>query len=217
MQTSNSFNPVWYSIAENQYLLDNVGLPPAVAVRNIPAGVNPKAVIPAISKLYELSELEKHSGLIWCGVEPVKASIKAYLDQADKWSMDRRRGRPRFPSMSSYDSRGKAHPQGTGSDAYYVQTYFNAAGERVPFAVELVSDGQDQWTPEWTKSDEPKNVDLVVNHELNRIECFCGHVEKYKPESRGSYNAARGRISKHLRNATEEVERHRELHTLEFN
>lgn len=213
----NEFNPVNYSVEECNYLLGNVGLPPAIAVRNITAGVNPKAVLPAISRLYELAELAKHTGLLWCGLDPIKDSIKAYLEQAEKWSLDRRRGAPRFPSMASYDQRGRAHKQAVGSDSQFVKTYFNAQGQRVPFAVTLVEEGQDEWKPEWTGSDEPAaGSGLVVNAELNRIECFCGHVEKYKADSRGSYNAARGRISKHLRNATEEVDRHREIHTNEF-
>jgi hypothetical protein len=214
---TNIFDPVLYSIQENEFIRANAGLPTAVAIRNIGPGVNPKAVIPALSRLYELTELEKHSGLVWCGLEPVKAAISAYLEQAERWSMDRRRGKPRFPTMATYDSRGRAHMQGPGSDSQFVKTYFDQHGNRIPFAIELIADGQDEWTPDWTVSDDPKaGSGITVNHELNRIECFCGEVFKYKSESRGSYNAARGRLSKHLRSATEELDRHREIHTNEF-
>jgi hypothetical protein len=119
--------------------------------------------------------------------------------------------------MASYDAKGRPHMAGTGADGQFVRTYFDAEGQRVPFAIELVAEGQNEWKPDWTTSDEPKpDSGIYINHDLNRIECFCGHVEKFKAENRGSYNAARGRISRHLRSTNEEAERHREIHTLEF-
>jgi hypothetical protein len=237
------FNPTQFSIEENKFLLEHIGKPSVVALKDIKGVVNPKAhpkdknpiiypdgVVPAAVKpvldgIYELQELEKHEGLKWVGVEKVKAAIRVFLAQNEKWSQDfkRTRGRaPRHPSLWAFDAKGKGHLGGPGSDSGAVKTYFGPAGERIPFEVELLLDYEAAWVAP-TVQDGQADVRLKVDAEMCRIECriptvsgLCGHTEKYKPESRASYNAARARMSKHLRRATEEVEAHRELHTLEF-
>jgi hypothetical protein len=74
-----------------------------------------------------------------------------------------------------------------------------------------------------TMAEENTDPLLYVDPDAHRIECkvpvdggICGHTEAYKPGSRSSYNAARARISKHLRKATANADAHRELHTNEF-
>jgi len=220
MDSLEVFDPVDYSLEENKYLLGALGKPPIVALREIPAGVNPRAVEPLINRVYSLIELEKHEGVSWCGVEPVKEAIQAYLTKAERWAEDAKRTKraPRFPSMASYDSRKRAHRSGPGSDAGKVRTYFNERGERVPFALELVPSGDIEWSPGMTTADDPdKTSGLSIDKEKNRIECFCGHTESFNAESRGSFNAARARMSKHLRTSKTEVERHKEVHTNEYN
>jgi len=214
------FDPVDYSIEENQFLLSVIGKPPIVALRDLPGGVNAKAVEPVVNRVYSLLELEKHEGVAWCGVEKVREKIQAYLTKAERWAADRKRSKaaPRFPSMASYDSRKRAHRSGPGSDAGKVRTYFDERGVRVPFAVELVPSGEIEWNPGMVTADDPlRGVGLTVDREKNRLECFCGHTESFNPDSRGSFNAARARMSKHLRTAKTEVERHKETHTNEYN
>ena len=212
----NIFDPVKFSIEENTFLKEALGQPVIVALRTKPADVNVKAVKPLLDRVQELVDLEKHAGAVWCGVDAIKKAIDTYLAEADKWSLDQRRGRPRFPSMHSYDSRGNPHRGAPGADSDQVKTYFGDDGQRHTFAIELIPTNVVDWKPEWTEADRPKGG-LRVDKEVNRIECtICGYTESYNPESRGSYNAARGRISKHLRNAKDEVEAHRELHTNEF-
>jgi hypothetical protein len=97
-----------------------------------------------------------------------------------------------------------------------VKTYFDKDGNRKAFQVELLPDGAVEWTPDWVPTEDVKGSGIVVNHQLNRVECFCGHTEKFKTDSRASLSAARSRMSKHLRTTTEELERHREAYTLEF-
>jgi hypothetical protein len=208
------FDPVKYSNEENKFLLDNLGKPPVVALRSLPTNVNRAAVKPVIDRIYELVELEKHAGLAWCGADAIKESINVWLTESEKWANDRRRNRPRFPSLYSFDQKGRAHRYGPGSDSGHVRTYFGKDGQRHVFAVQFVPDGVTEYIPEW-QADIPKDG-LVVSTEFNRIECFCGHTERYNPDSRGSFNSARARMSKHLRSATEEVDRHREIHTNEF-
>lgn len=241
-----SFNPVKFSNEENQWLLKHLGEATVVAMRDIhpakgpaatavgkpdknpvtyPDGVNPASVKPIIEGINELIELEKADGAKWVGVEKVKAAIQTWLDQSAKWENDHKRfrGAPRWPSLYSYDSKGRPHWGGPGSDSGEVRTYFGPAGERIPFEITLLAD----YIPDWVApADETEAVEplLKVDSEANRIECMipladggrCGHTESYKTGSRASYNAARARMSKHLRKATLEAEAHRELHTNEF-
>lgn len=211
-------DPVLYSHEECEWLLENVDKPPAVALRNLPKGVNVTQVKPLLERLQELEQLKAADGLQWIGFQEVKNAIKTYLDQDAKWAHDamRMRKAPRFPSLYSYDSKGRPHLGGPGSDAGRVRTYFGPNGERIPFAKTLIFD----WAPEWAApagaSDEKLDSGLTDNDQFNRWECFCGHTEQYKAGSRASKNAARARMSKHLRKATEEVDRHREVHTNVF-
>jgi hypothetical protein len=218
------FDPVRFSTAENEWLLDNIGKPTVVAMRDGRQGVNPKAVRPVIDRIHELSELEKHENLKWVGVERIKQSIQTWLTQNKKWAADAKMSRraPRWPSLYSFDARGRAHRSAPDSDSGIVKTYFGPAGERLPFAVDLIPDHSDTWQPP-VFTEQSMDPQLYVNSESHRIECkvpvgdsFCGHTESYKESSRASYNAARARMSKHLRKATESVEAHRELHTNEF-
>lgn len=215
----NQFNPVLFSIEENEWLLDNIHLPKAVALRNIQPGINPAQIKPLLERVQELEEL----GDPWIGIEALKGAIQTYLTQNAKWESDHRRNKraPRFPSLYSFDSKGRAHLGGPGSDSGQVRTYFDDNGNRVPFAVDLVTDETPAWLPPGfgqtgDNGTEKVEAGLTVNSEMNRIECFCGHTEQYKADSRASYNAARARISKHLRKATIEVDKHREIHTNEF-
>lgn len=212
----NEFDPVLYSIPENAFLLAELGNPPSVSLRRVPANVNPSAVKEPLDRIYQLVEEEKHNGEAWCGLGPIRAAISAYMSEAEKWASDKRRGRLRFPTMHSFDSRNRPHKSGPGSDSGQVRTYFKPNGERAKFAVELIADLATQWTPDWT-SDEVAATSLIVDSEKGRIECpVCNHTESFNPDKRGSQVAARARMSKHLRRATEETERHAELHTFEF-
>jgi len=217
------FDPVKLSLEENQFVLDHVGEPPVVAMGvPRPVQVTEAAVRPVLEGIYELLEREKHEGLKWVGVEAVKSAIRTYLEQSAKWEKNKsRRGAPRFPSMYSFDGRGKAHWRGIGSDSEFVRTYFDATGNRVPFAISLLPAREAAWKPEWITKESvealPKiTQSLVVNDDLHRIECFCGHTEVFREDSRSSYNAARARMSKHLRKSTDRIDDHRELHTNEF-
>lgn len=218
---ANIFDPVKLSTEENLFLQETLGLPPIVALASKPAGVNINAVKPILDHVYALLEREKHTGEKWIGVDAIKGSIATYLTVSERWRHDKRRGAPRFPSMSSYDSKGRPHLNGPGSDSAQVSTYFAADGTRKHFALEYEPSGQASWVAEWAikaaDSDQP-SAGLHINRELNRFECFCGHTEKFNGESRASFNAARARISKHLRSDSKQefVEQHRELHTAEF-
>ena len=212
----NEFDPVVYSHEENKFLLDHLGEPTVVAMKQVQPPVNPLAIKPILERVNELEQLKKHEGQEWVGIPAIKQAIATYLEMDAKWEFDNKRSKkaPRFPSLYSFDSRGRGHRGGPGSDAGQVRTYFGPNGERIPFAIQLEVGPSDEWTaPTMT---ETPTKGLTVNAEAHRIECFCGHTESYKEGSRSSYNAARARISKHLRKATDEIEQHREIHTAEF-
>lgn len=224
MSEISTFNPVKFSDAENKFLYENLGKETILAMRVLTPPVNPKAVRPILDRVNELIALEKHDGAKWVGVERLKEAIAQWIKQNQKWAFDHKRNKkaPRWPSLFSYDSKGRPHWSGPGSDSGEVRTYFGPAGERIPFEVLLVPENYAEWTaPTVEQSGDPA---LYVDPEANRIECrvpvdggICGHTESYKPGSRSSYNAARARMSKHLRKATANAESHRELHTNEFN
>lgn len=254
METSiDSFNPVKYSLEECAFLLKHLGEPYSVAAKDFhpqvnpnparnkegvvidrnpviyPDGVIPASVKPIIDRVYELIDLAKR-GEQWVGLEKVKERIQVYIDQQDRWLKDKRRfpRAPRFPSMSSFDAKGKPHRGGPGSDSGIVSTYFDKQGNRHAFELDLIANRETGgWAPEWVEAvspyDEPVRVDpnatkgLFHDVENRRLECpICKHTESYKMDSTSSYNAARGRISKHLRTETKESELHRELFTNEF-
>lgn len=214
------FDPVSLSKAENRFLLQHVGKPPVVALSEVVHPVNPRAVKPVLDRVYELLELEKHRGEKWVGVEAIKAAISRWLEMDEKWSKEAKRGRPRFPSLFSFDGRGRGHRYGPGSDSGWVRTYFDEKGKRQTFAIALTESAEvkadEVFAPEYAGADMPTDG-IKVDPDNRRIECLvCGHTESFNPESRASYNAARARISKHLRKATIEPDRHREVHTAEF-
>lgn len=218
------FDPVLLSNSENAFLLEHLGEAPIVATKAIPPGVNAKAVTPIISRVYELEQLKQHDGSDWVGVDALKDKIQIWLKQNEKWKSDSKRSRraPRWPSLFSFDGRGRAHLAGPGSDSGRVRTYFGAAGERIPFAIELIPDNTMEWTPP-TMQEAQGDSRVVVDEQNHRIECrikvgdgLCGHTETYKTASRSSYQAARARMSKHLRRSTEEKEAHLEAYTNEY-
>jgi hypothetical protein len=220
-----TFDPTLLSKNENEFLLNALGEPTIVALRNIPRDVNAKAVRPILDRVNELQELEKHEDQKWVGVAALKKAITVWLQQNDKWASDHRRNRraPRWPSLYSYDAKGTPRRSGPGSDSGRVKTYFGPSGERIPFEVQLIPENIAEWVaPGFTEQTQEKN--LFIDTEKNRIECrvplseggVCGHTESYRSDSRASYSAARARMSKHLRKPGAEVDLHRELYTNEF-
>jgi hypothetical protein len=224
MEDIQTFDPVLFSNAENQFLLEHLGDIPIVARRAVTAPVNPRAVMPIIERVDELKRLEAVDGSKWVGIEPIKAAIKKWFEQSARWAYDNKRNKkaPRWPSLSSFDGRGKAHRSGPGSDSGRVRTWFGPAGERIPFEVQLLPDNVAPWEAP-PNTEQSASPGLFVDSQSNRVECrvkvgdgYCGHTESYRAESRASYSAARARMSKHLRKATVETEAHRALHTEEF-
>lgn len=205
------FDPVRFSLEENAFLIDALGKPPMIALRACPASVNRRAIEPLLNTVFQLVQAES-AGERWVGVEMLKAAASSYLEQVNQWLADRKKGAPRFPSLYTFDSRGRGTKGAVGSDSGTVKTYFTKDGQRKPFAVDLVPTGHVDWHPEWALADVPKTQDGVkIDDQANRIECLvCQHTESFKPTSQTSLKAAKGRMMKHLKGAKEEMEAHRE-------
>lgn len=217
----NVFDPSLLSFPDCDYLLAHAGEQPVVALKNVPANCNRYTMKQWIDRFYELDELAKAGFGDWAGIESVKATIQTYLDVREQWRKEESYGAPRNPSMYSFDTRGNAHYSAPGSDSGRVKTYFDDKGNRLPFALNLIDNSSTgKWKPVWVRDNKPVEKPAVIEPTgKNVIECGvegCGHTETYRPESRSSYNVARGRLSRHMRRAQFEPQAHLEMHSLEF-
>jgi hypothetical protein len=228
MEPMQEFDPVLYSREENEFLMTALDLPPVVAMRQVPPIVNPAAIKPILERVQELETLKTHEKQEWVGKQAIKDAIQTFFREDAKWDFEHRRrpaSVPRYPSLYSWDAKGRGHLGGPGSDRGRIRTYFAADGSRKPFAVQLVPD----YTPAWVAPQTERTGDpsLIDDAAMNRWECRvmvgngpearpCGHTESYKEGNRLSRNAARGRMSRHLRRATDNQEGHREVYTNEF-
>lgn len=206
------FDPVVYSLEECNFLLSHLGESPAVAFDSgVPEGVNPTQITPVLQYVKELEELKTEKGREWVGVEALKQCITTYLTAQEQWREMRRQGGPRFPTMFAFDAKGRPHYGGIGSDSGQVKTYFTPDGKRKTIAVRYVGEHEGEWYAPWASQAKEAPKELVENTEKSTIECaICHHQESYRDDSKASYNAARARISQHMKTAEKEPELHRE-------
>lgn len=214
-----TFDPVLLSLEENAFLLEHVGKPPAVVARvPPPIGVNLKAVMPVIEKVYQLDEIQKHDKEVWVGVETIRAKCQTYLEQKADWARMKARAGGNFPTsptMSAWDAHGKSHVGGTGSDSQRVRTYFDANGERQPLAVSLHDHGV-AFKPPWIKNGVVYDA-LNVDEQKGSMSCpICNHTDTYDTASQSAKNAASARMARHLTSAKKDVDAHRALHIKVF-
>jgi hypothetical protein len=213
------FDPVLLSVEETAFVLEHVGKPPAVVARvKMPLGVNPRTVLPVIEQVYALEEVAKHDKEPWVGVEAVKDRCRIYLEQQAIWQELKAKHKgnpswPTFPTMAGWDSRGKPALGATGSDAGRVRTYFDANGDRKPFALHLHGDDGPAFQVPWLKT-TPVFDKLLTDDAKGFVRCpICEHTEKYNVDAPSDRNAAYARMARHLSSAKEQIEAHRELHT----
>jgi hypothetical protein len=196
-----SFQPVRYSIEENQFFLKHLGESPLAALQEkTPEGVNPVTVREVLGEVYDLDELEKHRGIQWAGREAVAGIITRYLDEHAKWTEMSERGAPRFPTMHTWDGKGRPHRGGVASDATHVTTYFDDNGDRQPLSLRLRDAQPTAFKAPWIKTDEVIPDSMIEDTDKGVLQCpIDGWTANFKPESRQSYNMARARMAKHCR------------------
>ena len=207
------FDPVKYSLQENKFFLKHLGESPvSILKENLPDAVNPTAVEEVLGAIYQLEEERVHRGWNWAGKEAVKQSIETYLTEWIRWKEMSAKGAPRFPTMHSWDSRGRSHRGGIGSDSRKVSSYFDENGDRKAFALALRDTPVEGFVPSWIKPEEPLPDDLKVDMDSHTVACpLCGWSTNFKGESHSSLNLARSRVAKHLKASKEAPERHRDL------
>jgi hypothetical protein len=218
-----TFDPVLFSDAENTFLFQHVGHAPAVAfAEGLPPGVNRAAVKPMLEMFYDLQQLEEVRGQVWAGADAVKATIETYKQEQARAREIRRRGGPGNPSMYAWDSFGKPHRGGVGSDAGRVHTYIDGNGERHRFALELkpMGDGSyGDFTAPWIKKASPKDIPtaLIEDETAGFVQCpVCKHTETYEQGSSSGKRMARVRMSNHMKAVKRDIDLHRAVRTNVF-
>jgi hypothetical protein len=196
-----TFDPVKYSLEENQFFLQHLGESPVAALQDaLPTGVAPVVVREVLGAIYELEELTKHRGTSWVGIPAVTSAIQTYLAESKKWEALAAKGAPRFPTMHAWDGKGRPHRGGVTSDAGKVTTYIDDQGARQPLALSLQDSPIAAFHPEWVKPEAPLPDACDIDAELGSISCpVDGWSTMFKPESRSSFNVARARMARHCK------------------
>lgn len=198
-----TFDPVKYSLEENQFFVDHLGESPVVALgAALPAHVSPVVVREVLGAAYEREELKQHRGTAWVGVDTCINASKVYLTECEKWAQLAKKGAPRFPSLFAWDGRGRPHRGGIGADSGQVTTYLLPNGERQRFAIELDGSVIMDFKPSWVKEEEPLPSDCTVDMERGILTCpVDGWSTDFHAESRSAFNLARARMSRHCRHS----------------
>lgn len=219
---SERFEPAMYPLEANKFLVEHAGEPPEVAFsQGVPEGMAQADIYPIIDKVYRLSQMGKHDPTFkWCGVEEIKKAASIYLREHGKWSEAKKRGGPAYPSLYAWDGLGRGHQHGVGSDAGFVQTYFDAQGNRLKLGVDLIPVGDEAYVPEWVKPTvvaAPSHLDLEDDEVEGVIKCpICQFTQIYDVGSQSRRNMARARVGRHLRTAKKHIEEHRQLYSFVF-
>lgn len=235
---ADTFEPGLCSIPELHFILDHLKEPPVAAFQDFDPQGNPKhrGVIRVraesiLTRLFELQQLQDYRKVEWAGLEAIEDSITRFLSWHDRVQEMKRRGFKRGePSMFHWDEMGEPYKFAIGADSgELVRTEIQNDGSRKPFGVKLTHTAamamrQDlsdvaPWINRAAHSENPVVDRLVetVKGRMGNIACsVCGKVEEFDAANRQKRMAARGRMAKHLKNAKQELHRHRLLLRKEF-
>lgn len=234
-----TFEPGVCSIPELHFILDNLGTPPVAAFEGFDPVNNPKhrgvirsRATTVLARLYDLEQLQQYRQVEWAGRDAIEDSITRYLGWHDRVQEMKRRGfRRGEPSQFHWDEVGEPYKFAIGADsAELVRTEILNDGTRKPFAVKLTQTAAQAMkqdlsdvAPWINRGAQPGAVAVIdkllekVKGRMGTIECtVCGKVEEFDSANRQKRMAARGRMAKHLKNAKQELHRHRLLLRKEF-
>jgi hypothetical protein len=233
----NRFEPAQYSLQDLHFLLDHLGTPPIVAFRQpLPVGTHRNSLEDVLRSVYEMEELKKaEDGFQWAVIESLTDSITRYLEWHDRSREIARRGARdssgsliSHPSMYAWDEDGRAFKFAVDADAAdMVRTEIQADGSRRAFGVTLANVAGDTLPhisdiAPWVKlgPGKPRPADKVLdeksekNARVANLRCtICDFTQQYDPKVVQTRRLAMARMSKHMRDAKVNVNRHRVLLT----
>lgn len=229
-----TFEPGMFSTPELHFLLEHLKEPPVAAFHDFDPDGKHRGVFRAragvaLQRFYELTELQTHRGIVWAGYEAITDAIIRFLAWQDRSHEIERRGGPTNPSMWVWDDTGHPYKYAIGADsAEMVRTEILDTGDRKPFGVKLTQTAADALRRDlsdvapWIKRADNATVradklEVVTQGQMGRVICpVCGKTEEFAAGDRGKLANARARMAKHLKTATQEVNRHRILYTKEY-
>jgi len=218
---NNTFDPANFSLEENQFLIDHLGEPlEAATAKGVPPGVGAGG-LKALDIVYRFGRRCDQSGDPFVGFEALKEVCRVFLREHAVMSEQARQGvAPKFPSRYEWDTFGKGHLGGVGSDAGRMRSYFDEQGNRHYFAVKLLTNTE-RPLPQWLAQKQTKKAaehrELVDDQEHGVVTCpICKYSQNYEPGSRSKRAMARTRMGKHLKTAKREPDLHRQLYTYVF-
>lgn len=220
---TNVFEPADYSLEELAFMRAHLRETPNVALDDAPPkGVNPVAIRSCLGRLSELDEIRRLKKREWGishdgekrGYEAVEDAIDRFIAWQEQCVEYQGRGGPRHPSMKTWDSTGAMSPGGIGSDSEKIRHEIRDSGQRVPFAVVLIDNGQRRKVDmPWTKRNAPTSQDAITydNGVYHCSVCDKPITSFDTARGRSAQNKAKSIVRRHLKAAKNEVTRHRAL------
>lgn len=221
------FDPVLYSKGELEFVLDNLGKSPNVALHGFKRrpGINPVAVREVLEVFKDHEEMEDAHGIEWAGYETIAESIQRWLAWQERCLAIYNAGGPRHPSMHNWDSEATMSKFGIGSDSCdRVRAEILDNGERRQFKVQLVG-GTDQATDlmPWLRKDpaaQARAQEDRTKYDAKKCSFTCGVcgeiIATHQKGSTRSKRTAESKVLKHLKTARVEPARHRAVMRLEY-
>jgi hypothetical protein len=234
-KVTDTFDPVLYNQRELDKIIDlDLGKPSIVLKRDLEdlSDNERETILPLVDRVFDLAQLEQHTGTSWAGVDSIKDSAKMYREYLKQFQANKEASGQGFhPSMHTFDSRNRPRFGGPGSDNGRVRTYLDKDGKRVPFAVQLTEQGGPaQWqfgglaTVDGAWGDlstvqADRTIELITSQTetMVNLECpICGWTTSYERDSQASEDKGRHEMAKHCLAPPSELEMHQILHTEEF-
>jgi hypothetical protein len=217
------FEPAFFSIAENRFLLANLGKPAIIAMDGrLPEGVLPAAVEPVLTRVEQLEHLASSRNKPWAGLAKLKDAIARYLNWMERSAAAKERGAPGAPSMYAWGVKGKPQQFAIGADSGYVQHEMISRHERKPFAVHLLESEAaplfedtlfgGTGAPADVAHQTTDEVRLRVTGNAGAYSCsICAKAFDFKTDNNRQAQMAWANINKHMRQTKSDVNRHRIL------
>lgn len=220
------FEPQLYNADELAFFMSHLGESVEVACyKGLPSRVSPGAVSDVLGRVHRLSELSKVHGdsVSWPGLDAIRQCIVDDLSWRETCARVRQKSGPKHPSLYHWNTSGEGIQGATGADGGTVRTRILPGGERKRLGIRLTAvdptiDMDTSYVADFAEPAPASEDVLLHDEEKRRFECpICAHTEVYKAQNPRSLNAARARMSKHLKDTrNDERTRHDKLWNATF-